>query len=179
MHQTTTCTQKFEIHGTPLWLSLAANLTGLTQCHLLQEDETSRAVATAPDGPVLSGATDALLAYFAAKSPRQAGQALDRVPLDPAGTPFQRAVWGAARSIAPGTVRSYGWLARHIGNPGGMRAVAQALGANPLLLFVPCHRVVRSDGSLGGFSCGLPWKVHLLVHEGLPASTGRPLPLDS
>ncbi len=88
--------------------------------------------------------------------------------LAPDGTPFQRAVWDATRGIPYGEVRSYAWVARQIGNPKGVRAVAQALGANPLLLFVPCHRVVRSNGDLGGFGCGLDIKLRLLSLEGIP-----------
>lgn len=88
------------------------------------------------------------------------------IPLAPEQpTSFQQQVWDAARVIPFGQTRSYWWIAVHIGNPYATRAVGNALGANPLLLFVPCHRVVQHDGGLGGFSCGIEWKRILLQHE--------------
>jgi methylated-DNA-[protein]-cysteine S-methyltransferase len=80
-------------------------------------------------------------------------------------TPFQRAVWQATRQIPYGETRSYGWLAKKIGKPGAARAVGQALSRNPLPIIIPCHRVIRSDGSLGGFSDGLEMKRRLLYLE--------------
>ena len=82
------------------------------------------------------------------------------------GTPFQRSVWLALREIPKGEVMSYGEVAEAIGKPGSARAVGQAVGANPLTIVVPCHRVVGSDGALTGFGGGLDTKVALLVHEG-------------
>ncbi len=83
------------------------------------------------------------------------------------GTEFQKAVWTAARAIPYGTTVSYGWLARKIGKPGAYRAVANALKRNRLPLIVPCHRIIMSDGSLGGFNSGIDVKVYLLNHEGV------------
>lgn len=82
-------------------------------------------------------------------------------------TPFQRAVWRACMEIPPGETRSYGWIARRIGRPGAARAVGSALGKNPFAPVVPCHRVIRSDGSPGGFSApgGLKAKLRLLKAE--------------
>jgi len=80
-------------------------------------------------------------------------------------TPFQRIVWQAARQIAYGETRSYGWLAEKISKPGAARAIGQALSRNPLPIIVPCHRVIGSDGSLGGFSDGLEMKRRLLRLE--------------
>jgi O-6-methylguanine DNA methyltransferase len=89
-----------------------------------------------------------------------------RVPLDlDAGTAFQRKVWRALQSIPRGQTRSYGWIARKIGHPRAARAVGMACGANPVPIVVPCHRVIASDGSLGGFSNGLGWKKRLLTLE--------------
>lgn len=82
-----------------------------------------------------------------------------------AGTQFQIAAWQTARQIPYGAVQSYSWIAREIGRPKGARAVGQAMGANPLSIIVPCHRVVRSDGDLGGYSGGLHWKRQLLALE--------------
>jgi methylated-DNA-[protein]-cysteine S-methyltransferase len=84
-----------------------------------------------------------------------------------AATPFQREVWQAARQIAYGEARSYGWLAEKIDKPVAARAVGQALSRNPLPIIVPCHRVIASDGSLGGFSDGLEMKRLLLRIEGI------------
>lgn len=90
------------------------------------------------------------------------------------GTEFEREVWLALREIPRGEVRSYQWLAGRLGRPNAARAVGQALGRNPLPVILPCHRVVRSDGSLGGFSCGLDVKRKLLELEGLSfVNSGR------
>lgn len=102
----------------------------------------------------------ALRAYLASRA------SLDSVTLDvEAGTPFQRRVWEAVRRVPLGAVCTYGELARRVGTPGGGRAVGNALGANPVPLVIPCHRVIQSDRSLGGFSGGLRWKRFLLEHE--------------
>lgn len=86
---------------------------------------------------------------------------------EPSGTDFQRAVWAALSGIRPGDVLTYGELARRLGRPGAARAVGQACGANPLPVFIPCHRVVAADGGLGGFSAGLDWKRRLLDAEAI------------
>lgn len=87
-------------------------------------------------------------------------------------TPFQRAVWKACMSIPPGETRSYKWIAEKIGRPGSARAVGSSLGKNPFAPLVPCHRVIRSDGSPGGFSGpgGTGAKLSLLRKE---RSSGR------
>lgn len=86
----------------------------------------------------------------------------------PQGTAFQQRVWQALLQIPKGEVWSYGELAEFIGAPkGAARAVGSACGRNPIALFIPCHRVVRQNGGLGGFGWGLPVKRHLLKHEGV------------
>ena len=80
-------------------------------------------------------------------------------------TPFQKKVWEAVKTIPYGETRSYKWVAENIGNPRAARAVGQALKRNPLPGIIPCHRVIRSDGSLGGFSRGLKKKRDLLRAE--------------
>ena len=88
--------------------------------------------------------------------------------LDLGGQPrFRRRVLGVLQRIPYGRVRSYGWVARKLGKPSATRAVGGACGANPVPLLVPCHRVVASDGSLGGFSGGLTIKKRLLRLENL------------
>jgi len=90
---------------------------------------------------------------------------LAKIPLDIRGTVFQRKVWQQLRRIPAGETRSYGEIARAIGAPRAVRAVGSACGANPVALVVPCHRAVRSDGSLGGYAWGLERKKKLLAIE--------------
>jgi len=87
------------------------------------------------------------------------------LPLAPVGTPFQRRVWSALRDIPFGETRSYGQLAKTIGQPSAMRAVGAANGRNPIAIIVPCHRVIGADGSLTGFGGGVERKKFLLSLE--------------
>jgi AraC family transcriptional regulator of adaptative response/methylated-DNA-[protein]-cysteine methyltransferase len=88
------------------------------------------------------------------------------LPLDVRGTAFQRRVWKALRKIPAGSTVSYAGIARQIGAPKSVRAVAQACGANPLAIAIPCHRVVRTDGALSGYRWGIERKRALLAREG-------------
>jgi len=88
-----------------------------------------------------------------------------RVELDLWGTAFQIGVWGNLREIPYGETRSYGQVASSLGSPGAARAVGRAAGRNPVPIVVPCHRLIRGDGSLGGFGCGLDIKGFLLALE--------------
>ena len=103
------------------------------------------------------------------KAPPAIGDALDayfeRVAVATAGTPFQRQVWAALRTIPAGATMSYGELAASIGRASASRAVGLANGANPVAVVVPCHRVIGADGSLTGYGGGLPRKRWLLDHE--------------
>lgn len=89
------------------------------------------------------------------------------VPLAAQGTEFQRAVWDALAAIPYGEVRSYAEIARVVGKPAAFRAVGQANHNNPVAPFVPCHRVITSDGKLGGYGGGLPLKRRMLALEGV------------
>lgn len=122
---------------------------------------SARAGGPAPSH--LAGALDLLERYLAGDP-----VAFD-VPLDLEGTTeFQRRVWQRLREIPRGRVVSYGELARELGSgPGAARAVGGAVGSNPLPVVIPCHRVVRADGGLGGFGGGLPRKAALLRLEGV------------
>jgi len=159
------------------WIGLAATVHGVSAVVLPKP--TRRAVEleligrggsrTAPT-PVtnergaghLKAARAAIIAYLAGKARSFA------LPLDWGDhSPFQMKVWEVLRGIPYGRVRSYGWVARKIGKPRAARAVGAACGANPVPLLVPCHRVVAGDGSLGGFSGGLPNKKRLLKLEGI------------
>jgi AraC family transcriptional regulator, regulatory protein of adaptative response / methylated-DNA-[protein]-cysteine methyltransferase len=91
------------------------------------------------------------------------------LPLDIRGTAFQHRVWAALRDIPAGSTRSYADIARKIGQPKAVRAVAQACGANALAVIIPCHRVVRNDGSLSGYRWGVERKRALLGKEAKPS----------
>ena len=106
------------------------------------------------------GVRDALDDYFAGDP-----FALDRVPVSPRGTEFQMRVWAALRTIPAGSTCSYRDLAVRVGVPLASRAVGRANATNPVPLFVPCHRVVRADGQLGGFAFGLECKRWLIDHD--------------
>jgi len=87
------------------------------------------------------------------------------VPLDLRGTPFQQAVWNQLLRIPYGETRSYSEVAASIGRPTALRAVGRAVGANPVSIVIPCHRVIGKDGSLVGYGGGLPLKERLLALE--------------
>jgi len=98
------------------------------------------------------------------------------LPIDVAGTAFQEAVWRELRKIPPGETRSYAQIAAAIGQPKAVRAVGTANGDNHVAVLIPCHRVIRSDGSLGGYAGGLDRKRKLLAAEGhMPTSPELPL----
>jgi AraC family transcriptional regulator of adaptative response/methylated-DNA-[protein]-cysteine methyltransferase len=96
------------------------------------------------------------------EAPREAAPAL---PLDVRGTAFQQRVWDALRRIPPGRTASYAEIASSIGQPSATRAVAQACGANRIAVLIPCHRVIRTDGSQGGYHWGIERKRELLARE--------------
>ncbi len=112
--------------------------------------------------PLLRKAADQLLEYFSGRR-----TAFD-LPLRAEGTPFQQAVWRALRAIPYGETRTYKDIATAVGNPKACRAVGLANRNNPLAIFVPCHRVVGTNGSLTGFAGGLDMKRRLLELERRP-----------
>lgn len=107
------------------------------------------------------GVKDALKRYFGGKI-----DALEDMPSDGGGTPFQREVWSALRKIKPGETTTYGALAKKLGREGAQRAVGAANGANPIGIIVPCHRVIGYGSRLTGYGGGLDRKHWLLRHEG-------------
>ena len=111
------------------------------------------------DDAALAGAVQAVLDFL--EEPKLA---LD-LPLDLRGTAFQQRVWRTLCRIPPGETRSYAELARMVGDPRAVRAVARSCARNPVSLAVPCHRVVGSDGSLTGYRWGVPRKRALLEKE--------------
>lgn len=110
--------------------------------------------------------------YFAADI-----RALDALPVDPGGTPFQTKVWMALREIEAGRTWSYEALAQRVGSPAAMRAVGAANGANPIPLVLPCHRVIGKDGKLVGYGGGMDRKAWLLRHEGYEVGSQAALAL--
>jgi len=113
------------------------------------------------DSPILDQAMTELREYFAGDRTQFT------LPLDPAGTEFQKTVWSSLSRIPSGSTSSYAEQAAAIGRPSAVRAVASANGRNPLAVIVPCHRVIGADGSLTGFAWGLDTKQWLLRHEGV------------
>jgi len=101
----------------------------------------------------------------------KAGRRIKKLPTEvfdfAEGTPFQIKVWKTLLKIPYGEVRSYKWICDQLGLKGGARAVGQANKRNPYPIVIPCHRVIASDGSLGGYAYGLEMKKKLLEHEGI------------
>ena len=108
----------------------------------------------------LEPVSSAVAAYLAGEV-----DALDSVPVRQSGGPFTQEVWRVMRQIPAGQTWSYSELAAKAGRPAAVRAAGSACAKNLVAPFVPCHRVVRSDGSLGGYYYGLPTKQWLLAHE--------------
>lgn len=114
--------------------------------------------------PSLGAATDAVESYYGGDV-----FAVDTVPVRQFSGPFRTHAWAVLRKVPPGKPLSYSAFAEAIGNPKAVRAAASACAANAAALFVPCHRVVRADGSLGGFRWGLEAKRWLLDYERQPS----------
>jgi AraC family transcriptional regulator of adaptative response/methylated-DNA-[protein]-cysteine methyltransferase len=121
------------------------------------------AARTRRDDAALRREVEALLAQL--DDPRRPAS----LPLDVRGTDFQRRVWAALQAIPPGETRSYRQLAAAIGRPSAARAVARACATNPVAVVIPCHRVVRGDGTLSGYRWGRSRKEALLMRERSPA----------
>ncbi|HUD00040.1 MAG TPA: methylated-DNA--[protein]-cysteine S-methyltransferase [Candidatus Polarisedimenticolaceae bacterium] len=119
-----------------------------------------------PQQPILLDTERQLKEYFAGTRNEF------NLPLEPAGTEFQKKVWRALREIPFGQTRSYLDLAKSIGSAKAVRAVGAANGKNPLSIVVPCHRVVGANGALTGFAGGLEVKAKLLAHEGCRTFSG-------
>ena len=150
---------------TPLGQMLvAATAKGI--CRLTFEEDDSALRRIFPNATLVTddGSMSTLVegALAAVERPGTAPE----LPIDVAGTAFQEAVWRELRKIPPGETRSYAQIAAAVGKPGAVRATGSANGANHVSVLIPCHRVVRSDGSLGGYAGGLERKRRLLAAEG-------------
>jgi methylated-DNA-[protein]-cysteine S-methyltransferase len=143
-------------------LKLVASQKGLVAI-LWENDNPERVrlgeLVTSETNRVLVQTERQLAEYFAGKRKNFT------VPLDLRGTPFQRNVWEALLAIPFGETRSYGELAKRLGNPQAARAVGAATGRNPVSILVPCHRLIGATGKLTGFAGGLDTKMHLLELE--------------
>ena len=154
---------------TPLGRMVAlAGAQGLLGLYFDDQNDLPDAACSdeAPSHPLLRQAEREIAEYF------DGTRAAFSLPLAPAPTAFQQRVREGLMTVGAGQTTTYGELARAIGSPQGFRAVAQALANNPLVIIVPCHRVLAHGGKLGGFSAGLARKPQLLAHE---ARHWRPL----
>lgn len=121
--------------------------------------DCARAEDCLQETDLLKDAARQLQEYFAGK------RCEFTVPICGKGTDFQQRVWKALRDIPYGETRTYGQIAAAIGNPKASRAVGGACNKNPIIIIVPCHRVIGADGGLVGFGCGLDLKEQLLEIE--------------
>jgi methylated-DNA-[protein]-cysteine S-methyltransferase len=153
------------------WMAVAETSKGIAAIVLPQRSKTaavdglkglgSERGGAASSSPRLKDAQQQLLDYLSGSR-----HTFD-LPLDLSkGTPFQRQVWRTLQRVPYGKLRSYQWVAMRVGGPSYARAVGNAVGANPVPIVIPCHRIVAQDASLGGFSGGLPTKRKLLTLEG-------------
>jgi AraC family transcriptional regulator of adaptative response/methylated-DNA-[protein]-cysteine methyltransferase len=159
-----------------LGLALVAATTRGVRAVLLGTDREELAADLARRVPaaqcIAGGRMAAQIADDVARAIEAPGSVGD-LPLDLAGTAFQRQVWHALARIPAGATASYTDLAAELGVPKAVRAVAQACGANSVAVIVPCHRAVRSDGTLSGYRWGIERKRELLLREGAAAGSGR------
>lgn len=150
------------------WAGVALSEHGVRYATLFHRREDAclgelRACGARPaHHPLAARAIELLRAYAAGEPAPIESFAVDL----PDCTELQRKTWLALRDIPRGETRSYGWLARYVGEPHAPRAIGAAVGANPVPLWLPCHRVVAADGSLHGFGGGLAMKSALLELEG-------------
>ncbi|HJL19927.1 MAG TPA: methylated-DNA--[protein]-cysteine S-methyltransferase [Sandaracinaceae bacterium LLY-WYZ-13_1] len=161
----------------PLWLAWVPE--GLTMLRFGADPPAERARArfwpeadgSLPEGDIPDPVYDTLRRYFG-------GDAVDpaTLPVRLGGTRFQRRTWAALRRVPRGRVRTYAGLAKDVGSPRAMRAIGVAMGANPIAVVVPCHRVVGTRHTLGGYSGGLERKRALLELEGVVVDGDQVLP---
>jgi methylated-DNA-[protein]-cysteine S-methyltransferase len=150
-------------------VAIWATRNGLRRIGFVDEEFVERHAEDVSEDPQVLHLMEQMEEYFSHRRRRF------NVKMDLSGaTPFQRRIYERLIKIPRGRVVSYGDLADELGEPGAARAVGQAVGANPLPIVIPCHRVVRSDGRLGGFSGGLHRKVVLLRVEGIHVEGPRP-----
>lgn len=162
----TTAELNFSIANTPLGLMLVArNQVGI--CTICLGDKQDNLIATLkkrfPKNKLVNenNSTAITKVLSAMKSSNDSTNFI----LDMKGTPFQQKVWQALKKIPYGSTKTYSEIAKQMGSPRAVRAVANACGANPIAIIIPCHRVVRTDGSLSGYRWGVERKRALLEME--------------
>jgi O-6-methylguanine DNA methyltransferase len=143
---------------TPIGMFRAVLIDGSVRTAGFVRDSTARVIRDT------AGVHDTLAAYFLGDV-----DALDALTVAPQGTEFRQLVWNELRTIRAGSTISYGELAARVGAPGAARAVGTANATNPICLVIPCHRVVRAGGALGGYGFGVDRKRWLLAHEVRPS----------
>jgi methylated-DNA-[protein]-cysteine S-methyltransferase len=144
-------------------LSLTTSLRGIRRLEFVYDQAVHQVIAdeeTTDDAAMAAELQAQLDAYFAGKLHEFT------LPLDPQGTEFQRRAWDVIANVPFGETMSYGTVAMLAGAPGAARAAGSACGHNPIVLLVPCHRVVASGGGVGGYGGGMHRKLWLLEHEG-------------
>ena len=156
--------------GSPIGpLVVAWNGFGVSEVEATEDDAAFETVHRARTGRPAYHAAELPPRLASAIARRLDGDRRVRIDLDLRGhTDFERDVWHKALEIPRGEVRPYGWVAAEIGRPKAVRAVGTALGHNPVPLIVPCHRVVRSDGTIGQYSLGGPGNKRAILRGGGP-----------
>ncbi len=136
-------------------------------CRLSFNEDPAALAKRFPNAELAQGGApfEALLAEIVAAVEAPGERDFAHIPIDVKGTAFQEAIWRELRRIPRGETRTYAQLAAAVGNPGAVRAAGSANGANHVSVLIPCHRVIRTDGSLGGYAWGLDIKQELLARE--------------
>jgi len=143
-------------------LKISAEEESIIGLSLEVQEVMQKSISETPPTALLKETCKQLEEYFSGK------RTTFTLPIAyPCGTPFQHSVWNALRDIPYGETRSYEDIAVAIGNPKAVRAIGQANTCNPILLLVPCHRVINKNGTIGGFGCGVKIKKQLLQLEGI------------
>ena len=139
------------------WIEIIENEVGLASLQFV----TSASLLKENDNEFSSTIKEDLDRYFKKE------QLKPSVKLTPSGTPFQKKIWGILKEIPNGKTKTYKDVALAHGDLKSIRAIATAIGKNPILLFIPCHRVIGSDGSMTGYAGGIERKNRLLALEGM------------
>jgi len=146
-------------YQTPIgWVGISSSKDGLHELKFIHQPKQNELKKTA----LIKQVIETLDRYFINSN------SLFNLPLHFTGTPFQKTIWKLVSSIPSGETRTYSEIASLYGNPQSVRAVGAAIGSNPILILVPCHRVLGRMGALTGYAGGLDRKKWLLEHEGYP-----------